>query len=171
MPLDGRRIVAFYEGSAPDDRGRSIGDVLRFDDGALEYVHDFIQWLFPLRDRSGANPDAPCLDDAAVAAFRARPALRASLRRSLDRMLSFYGLRLDGDGIVRAPDFGAHRQWLTPGNHNHLRLTRMLLSLRTLGLEAEARALYRCLSDIAANEGGVTGTTLRYWQDAVERML
>jgi len=61
-----RRLVAFSEGSAPDDRGRFIGDVLRFDDEKLEDVHDFIQWLFPLPERSGANPLAPILDDAAT---------------------------------------------------------------------------------------------------------
>ncbi len=38
MSEDGRRVVAFYEGSAPDDRGRFHEDVLRFDDEKLEYV-------------------------------------------------------------------------------------------------------------------------------------
>jgi len=66
---DGRRIVAFYEGSGRDDRGRSLDDLLGFGDAALECTHDFIQWLFPLRERSGANPAAPRLDDATVAAF------------------------------------------------------------------------------------------------------
>jgi hypothetical protein len=140
--------------------------VLRFDDAALERVHDFIQWLFPLRERSGANPDAPRLDDAAITAFRVRPELRANLRRSLDRMLSFYGLTWAGDRIERSPAFGARRQWLTPGNHNHLRLTRMLISLRALGLEAEAQALYRCLREIARDAGGVTATTLQHWDAA-----
>lgn len=169
MDSEGRRIVEFYAQTAPDDRGRFLADVLRFDDAKLEYVHDFIQWLFPLRERSGANPGAPRLDDASVAAFRARTELQAALRRSLDRMLSFYGLSWDGDTIVRAHAFAAHRQWLTPGNHNHLRLTRMLISLRTLGLESQAQALYRCLRDIAQTEGGVTAVTLRYWDEAVTR--
>jgi hypothetical protein len=149
----GRRIVAFYEGSGRDDRGRSLEDVLRFDDGALEYTHDFIQWLFPLRDRSGANPTAPRLDDPTVAAFRARPELRAALRRSYDRMLAFYK---------------ADPGWITPGNHNHLRLTRMILSLRTLGLDAEAQELFRFITEASAR-GGVTNETLRYWREAATR--
>jgi hypothetical protein len=148
----GRRIVAFYEGSGADDRGRSLEDVLRFEDGALEYTHDFIQWLFPLRERSGANPSAPVLDDAAVAAFHARPELRSALRRAYGRMLAFYKADLT---------------WLTPGNHNHLRLTRMLVSLRTLGLDFEARELYEWITGLAGRHGGVTETTLRYWYDAM----
>lgn len=148
---DGRRIVAFYEGSGRDDRGRSLDDVLSFDDAALEYTHDFVQWLFPLRERSGANPTAPRLDDAAVAAFHERPELRANLQRAYDRMLAFY----------RSSD-----QWLTPGNHNHLRLTRMMISLRTLGLAADARELYDYVTGVAAQRGGVTNETLRYWREA-----
>lgn len=148
----GRRIVAFYEGTGRDDRGRSLDDVLRFVDASLERIHDFIQWLFPLRERSGANPTAPRLDDDAIAAFHLRPELRANLRRSYERMLAFY-----------KADLG----WLTPGDHNHLRLTRMMISLRTLGLEDEARQLYDYVTALAAKRNGVTPDTLRYWRDAM----
>lgn len=148
----GRRIVAFYEGTGRDDRGRTLDDVLRFDDASLEYTHDFIQWLFPLRERSGANPGAPRLDDATVAAFRSRTELRAALRRSYDRMLAFY-----------KADLG----WLTLGNHNHLRLTRMMLSLRALGLESEAQELYGYVTELASQRGGVSDDTLRYWRAAI----
>lgn len=124
-----------------------------FDDATLEYTHDFIQWLFPLRERSGANPTAPRLDDATVEAFRSRPELRANLRRSYDRMLAFYKADL---------------RWLTPGDHNHLRLTRMMISLRTLGLEEEARELFDYVTGLAAQRGGVAADTLRYWRDALQ---
>jgi len=141
----GLRIVAFYEGNGPDDRGRSLDEILQFDDDALERVHDFIQWLFPMRERSGANPTAPRLDPAAIEAFRTRPQLHSALLRSLDRMLSFYGLAWAGDAIVRGSTFVKRSMWLTPGNHNHLRLTRILISLRVLGEEEAAQALFRCL--------------------------
>ena len=167
MTDEGRRIVAFYEGRAPDDRGRFHEQILRFDDAQLECVHDFIQWLFPLRDRSGANPSAPRLDDGAVQAFADRPELRAALGRSLGRMMAFYGLTWECREVVRAADFEKHRHWLTPENHNHLRLTRMLISLKTLGLRDEAAALYRGLTAIAAeNPGSVSARTLRFWQEA-----
>ncbi|MBV8435795.1 MAG: hypothetical protein JO029_16050 [Candidatus Eremiobacteraeota bacterium] len=159
--------MAFYEGAAPDDRGRFLHDIVAFDDAALEYTHDFIQWLFPLRERSGANPDAPVLDDATVAAFASRSELRAALHRSLDRMLAFYGLAWNADRIVVSANFDARRGWLTPGNHNHLRLTRMMVSLRTLGLTVQSVALHRCLTELAQTEGGVTAATLRYWDAAV----
>jgi hypothetical protein len=102
---EGQRIVAFYEGNAPDDCGRLHRDILQFDDDRLEDVHDFIQWIFPLLERSGASPSAPVLDRAAIEAFRSRPELRAALRRSFDRMLAFYGFGWSGDRIVKAPAF------------------------------------------------------------------
>jgi hypothetical protein len=167
VSVEGRQIVAFFQGAAPDDRGRFFDDVLRFDDEALEGTHDFIQWLFPLRVRSGANPGAPCLDDDAVAAFALSPQLRVALKRALERMLGFYGLGWDGDRIVPGAAFAERSQWLTLGNHNHLRLTRILISLRTLGLEREAQALLECLLVIAATQRhAISDTTLGYWRSA-----
>ncbi len=168
---EGRRIIAFYEGSGTDDRGRFLDDILAFNDKALESTHDYIQWLFPTVQRSAANPQAPCLDDTAIQAFRRSASLRARLRQSLDRMLLFYGLAWDGSAIVAAPSFTEHDGWLTPGNHNHLRLTRMLASLCSLGEKEIARTLFRCLrriveDDTAAGRRRVSAQTLEFWGQA-----
>lgn len=169
---DGRRIVAFYEGSAPDDRGRSLDDILCFDDEQLENVHDFIQWLFPTPERSGANPSAPVLDDAAIEAFRTRPELRTALRGSLDRLLAFYGFEWQGDRIVRSASFPERsRNWLHDGNHNHLRLTRILRSLSVLGESQAARAMFDALSQIYEDEHRsgrkrISDRSFRFWENA-----
>lgn len=171
---EGRRIVAFYEGNAPDDRGRRLEDILRFDDEKLEYTHDFIQWIFPLPERSGANPSAPVLDEAAIGEFRARAELRAALRRSLDRMLAFYGFSWSGDRIAKAPSFSEQsRNWLHCGNHNHLRFTRILRSLCVLGEPQAARALFEMLSAIyheehRAGHNSIARPSFEFWQSAVE---
>lgn len=169
---EGSRIIAFYEGRAPDDRGRFLDDILRFDDQQLERVHDFIQWVFPLPERSAANPSAPILDRCAIEQFRARRELRAALRRSLDRMLVFYGLRWSDERIVQSDHFGERSGWLTPGNHNHLRLTRMMRSLHLLAERDAARALFDALSDIYQEErrtgrNRISETTFQYWKGAV----
>jgi hypothetical protein len=168
---EGLRILAFYEGRASDDRGRFRDEILRFDDRQLEEIHDFIQWLFPLPERSGANPSAPRLDDAAIAAFRARPELREALRRSLDRMLTFYGLEWSGERIVEGPFFPGQSNWLHPGNHNHLRLTRILRSLRLLGEAQAAQTLFDVLSDIYREErrtgrNRISRRSFQFWKSA-----
>lgn len=164
-------IVSLYQGGA-DASGRTLAGVLAWDDGRLEAVHDYIQWVFPTRQPSGVNPSAPLVTDATVRAFERDAALRDRLRQALDRMLVFYGLRWNGDRVqIDESRFPARvRVWLRPGNHNHLRLTRIMESLSSLGLAGEARAFQRCLlEDICTGPGAssVSPRTVEYWRRAI----
>jgi opioid growth factor receptor-like protein len=163
-------IVAFYQGGR-DAGGRTVAAILSWDDERLEAVHDYIQWLFPLREPSGVNPFAPLITGATVAAFADDVVLRDRLRLAFDRMLSFYGLRRAGARIEIDPDrFPARsRVWLHAGNHNHLRLTRIMTSLATLGLRDDALALQRCLLEDVTATGSpalVSLRTLDFWRRA-----
>jgi hypothetical protein len=89
-------IILFYSGRQPDDRGRYLDDIQKWSDDRLESVHDFIQWMFPLREPSGVNPTAPVLDAATIAEFRSRPDVQEKLRASFTRMLKFYGMETAG---------------------------------------------------------------------------
>lgn len=40
--------------------------------------------------------------------------------------------------------------WRVEKNHNHLRITRMIKSLRLVGLESEAQAFYLTMKDVEA---------------------
>lgn len=161
-------LVAFYRDGAPDDRGRTFEQILSWDDDRLEAVHDFIQWLFPLPERSGANPDAPVLHAGTIQAFRASAEMRDRLRRAFERMLRFYGLRATGEQVERAESFRDRAQnWLWPGNHNHLRLTRILRSTLLLGLEADSAALFRALNGIYREyPDRISSRTHAFWSDA-----
>jgi hypothetical protein len=170
--VTGDPIVSFYSGGR-DDRGRTLEQIRGWSDDRLEAVHDYIQWMFPTIRPSAVNPSAPLVSRTTIQAFEADPALGERLRGSLDRMLVFYGLRrgVDAVGSVRIDideaRFGAcAANWLHRGNHNHLRLTRMMESLSALGLHEDARALRRCLvTDVyeGPGRGRVTPETYRYW--------
>lgn len=167
-------IVSFYSGGT-DDRGRTLERILEWRDEDLEAVHDYIQWVFPTAAPSAVNPSAPLVSDATRAEFDARPELRAALRESFERMLTFYGFRRTGDNsqvrvdIDKSSFADRARIWLHPGNHNHLRLTRIMQSLAALGLFPEAEALQRCLTDVYKGAGRtrITNDTYRYWMDAL----
>ncbi len=161
-------LIGFYRDGAQDDCGRTLAEVVAWPDDRLEDVHDFIQWLFPLPERSGANPAAPVLDRATIEAFHATQEIRERLRQSFLRMLRFYGLQWAENSVERAPNFPARAQnWLRPMNHNHLRLTRMLRSLRLLGLATESAALFGALDAINREfPGRITERTLAFWRDA-----
>ncbi|MGX7704206.1 opioid growth factor receptor-related protein [Methylobacterium sp. Gmos1] len=147
-------IHAFLTGSGHDGRGRSLATVLAFDDDHIEGVHDFIQWLFPLAEASRAVPGAPVLGAAEAEAIRADPAARAGLLAARDRMLRFYA----GTG-----------RWLTAFDHNHLRITRILTSLRDLVGPDEARAFHeRIVALVRAAGSPVNPESLEYWRRATE---
>jgi Opioid growth factor receptor (OGFr) conserved region len=133
-------------------------------------VHDFIQWLFPLPERSGANPAAPVLDEDAIQAFRNSAEMQERLRRAFLRMLRFYALIWSDGRVARAANFDDRAgNWLWPGNHNHLRLTRMLRSMKLLGLEAESTALFDALEEINVSfPGRITPRTIAFWHNAVK---
>ncbi len=69
MAHDADKLTRFFSGGT-DDQGRSFDEILGWDDARLEMVHDYIQWIFPLPERSGANPSAPVLDAGSIAAIR-----------------------------------------------------------------------------------------------------
>lgn len=166
-------IVAFYLGVSTDSSGRRIEDIWMWDNCRLERSHDYIQWLFPLCERSRFNPEAPTLSVETIKAFRKNDELSIRLSTSLDVMLKFYGLKsmFIADGtmkISRASDFNIRsREWLNPGNHNYLRITRILKSLHILGLSYLAHALFTCLDEIYHKHSSEIGAeTFSYWKAA-----
>ncbi|KAI0475557.1 hypothetical protein GGR56DRAFT_646404, partial [Xylariaceae sp. FL0804] len=66
------------------------------------------------------------------------------------------------------------KRWVCPVDHNHLRITRMLRSLRVLGLRAEAAAFFAALRRVydasTAAEGGwgdgISGRSMGFWERA-----
>ncbi len=170
MPDD---IVRFFSGGE-DSEGRTLDEILAWDDDRLEDVHDYIQWIFPTRRPSGVNPLAPLVTDDTIRAFAADSRLRDGVARAFARMLRFYGLRAHADRVeIDDARFPARsRVWLTPGNHNHLRLTRIMESLSTLGEHAPALALQRCLREDICDgpgRGRVLPRTIEFWSRAVSR--
>lgn len=170
------KILAFYLGQQPDSQGRAIEDIWSWDYQKLESVHNYIQWLFPLREKSRFNSSAPTLNDEVIKAFRTSEELRSRLFKSLKVMLAFYGLECrEGENaeIVIAKSekyFLKKRQWIEKFNHNYLRLTRILTSLTELGLKKYALALFKCLDDIYNEDQKSIGLeTYTYWKNAVNR--
>lgn len=164
------RLLAFYYGSHPDSHGRMLAEILKQDDHWLEVCHNYIQWLFPTREFSRVTPDAPVLDKTTMEAFQTDELLRGHLRAALIRILSFYGLKLTGTGIVKGPNWAARKSnWFTENTHNSLRITRILKSLTALGLRNEAIFFQTTLAELCASEPdcGIDGTAMQFWREAV----
>ncbi|KAK4691809.1 homocitrate synthase, partial [Lecanoromycetidae sp. Uapishka_2] len=168
-------FVRFYDENtlARDARGRNLHDILRYKDEELEYHHDYIQILFPLPEGSPFNPSAPIINRATFEAFGSRKELRDQVRLAFRRMLKFYGLSIAPDGglILDKNWDKASRNWVKGFNHNHLRITRIIRSLRVLGLETDAVSFFQALAKVCEDSGKISGRSLTFWTRAAKRPL
>ena len=110
-------LVYFLTGTSPDHQGRYLRDIWDFDDKTIEHTHDFIQWMFPLTEKSSSVPGVPTLSTADIEAIRTSEVARANLERSARWYL----------GFLQRND-----HWIKPYDHNHLRITRVIKSARLL---------------------------------------
>lgn len=170
------QLVAFLSGEGPDDQRRMISDIIGWSDHQLETCHDYIQWVFPNRVASRFNPGAPTLDNEVVAAIKSCDAAVANIRQMLFRMYSFYEFEVrqftDGGYQLKLGDTGRPPRWVRPGNHNFLRLTRILLALREFGLQDELDTLADILDLIGRRYHSIIGDqTFKYWRDISEHQF
>ena len=97
-------------------------------------------------------PGSPVLGPADILALRASPAAQENLARAARRMLLFY------EGTA---------WWRRPSDHNHLRITRIIRSLRLLAGEEAAEAFRGRIFELVETSGApVNATSLRYWREA-----
>ena len=80
-----------------------IQDIWDFDDKTIEHTHDFIQWMFPLTEKS-SSVRVPTLSTADIEAIRTSEVARANLERSARWYL----------GFLQRND-----HWIKPYDHNH----------------------------------------------------
>nr|OQO19574.1 hypothetical protein B0A51_15091 [Rachicladosporium sp. CCFEE 5018] len=161
---------------SPDPSNRTLPQILAWPDTRLESSHDYIQLLFPLPEHS-AFASVPIVTQQIAEAFAASDELRVELGRAFGRMMVFYGLKVivssTGTTVVTATErvHTSPSRWLSRFNHNHLRITRIIRSLRVLGCGDEAAAFWRFLLESDDVKKAVSARSLMYWKRAAEREL
>lgn len=161
-------LIAFYSGEGTDHRGRTFNGILAFSNTELESCHDYIQWLFPLRDPSPYNPEAPVVTPEVVQVFRDSHELQQRLHKALLRMMHFYSMVLketpQGFELL-LPANPQTLHWMTADNHNHRRLSRILASLKIMGLDAHVTALWQGLQKLAVQyPQAISSATVTHWR-------
>ena len=116
-------IIAFLGGVGPDSHGRLLNDIWVFSDTEIERTHNFIQWLFPLVEPSLTVPGSPTLTSADAVALRLSVTAKTSIVKSSDWYTAF---------------LSRNSHWKAKYDHNHLRITRAIKSLRLLVSDNEA---------------------------------
>ncbi|MBU6290868.1 MAG: hypothetical protein KGN40_02790 [Burkholderiales bacterium] len=143
------RLVAFLEGSGTDSQGRGLSDIWQFDDDTIDFTHDFIQWMFPLREASGSNFTAPTLLASEIETIRSSLQCLRNLEESTKWMLSFFN---------RTEVFFYYT------NHNHLRVTRIIKSLRLLHSDLLADKFKQEVLDMVQSRAArINPVTVAFW--------
>ncbi|KAH6673150.1 opioid growth factor receptor conserved region-domain-containing protein [Halenospora varia] len=171
--LSAKDLLAFYAGTGTDRRGRSLSQILSWNASNLERYHDYIQTLFPLPERSAVDWHAPIIDAQVFKAFRERDDLKENLEKAFKKIMWFYGFeveRVENKLVVdKGPDFNSNpKVWNHRYDHNHLRISRIIRSLRVLGLEEEAQGFWAALSKYS---NGPNSRSREYWRRAAQRAL
>jgi hypothetical protein len=145
-------ILRFLEGSGSDLAGRTISEIFAFGPGDLETHHDFIQWLFPLAEPSSAVPDSPVLSHFDIVSIKSSPLAQRNLLQASEPMSAFYR---------------GTEHWMTPSDHNHLRITRIIKSLRLLvGSSAATSFRDRILDSIERSHAPINQKSRGLWMKA-----
>ena len=91
--------------------------LLQQTDQQAERTHDYIQWLFPLDEPSRSINGVPVLTELEIDEIRQSSLAQINLAKSARWFLGF---------------LERNDHWITKYNHNHLRITRVIKSLRLL---------------------------------------
>ena len=143
-------LVDFLNGTGPDHKGRYLRDIWDFDDKAIEQTHDFIQWMFPLTEKSMSVPGVPTLSTEDVKAIRTSEVARANLEKSSQWYLDF----------LRRND-----HWIKSYDHNHLRITRVMKSISLLISKDLATSLLNSIYEIAEDRVSIIGKdAICFWK-------
>eukprot|EP01080_Neovahlkampfia_damariscottae_P009004 gene9004-1103_t len=145
-----------------------------FDFQRLEYSHGYIQWLFPLFEGHGVNPQAYALTSEECEIFKNSKELQEKLFISFEMMMNFYGIKLNKDNLEmsRNEDWILHYENLEHNPHNFLRITRILKSIGFLGLSEFKKPFLKFVSDEIFSKYELTSckhSFVNFWLPTLEK--
>jgi hypothetical protein len=161
MVTDTDTIFDFLILNGKDNQGRRYVDYFAFSDNELEINHDYIQWMFPLHEASKFNAECPVLSPETTKKVTEYLNLNLRLETAVGRMSCFYGIGNHFNLDIQKNHF--HN-----GNHNLLRITRIIRSLRLLEREDLAKQFY---DDVMVGtmlaQPEISAITRQYWIKAL----
>jgi len=117
------RILAFLKGDGEDDKGRDRAHFWTLPDQELDQTRNFFQWVFPLQETVEKVTKPRLLSDSDIQAIKASLEARITINKASHWYCYF---------------LSSNESWLSQTNRNHLRITRVIKSLRLLLSDAHA---------------------------------
>jgi hypothetical protein len=139
-------MVWFLEGKIEGPEDLTLADLWAMTDKEIEYDHDSLQWIFPLRTPSVHSLLAPVLEPGEIDDIQASVRAKKNLVKSAHWFLGF---------------LQRNHYWTKPKDHNQKRIGRVIECLKLLVSDEEAdnfrNSVLEILGDDAANISGVVG--------------
>ena len=145
-------ILNFLIGNQEDSSNRCIQDIWEMNDREIENTHNFIQWIFPLSERSEAVPNSPIVSEEEIYQIKNSELAQNNIKKSSDWFLGF---------------LERNKYWICYSNHNHLRITRAIKSLRLIHSNKEAEKFKTDIFNlIEGNEDKISSISIEFWKNS-----
>ena len=144
----------FLTNIEPDFKNRFLNDIWNFTDEDIEHTHDFIQLLFPLNEQSESVFHGYYLNTkSSIINIKSNDLAKSNIVTSSKWFLSF---------------LERNTHWRRRHDHNYLRITRIIKSLRLLVSDEEANKFYESFIELIDESlrSKINLTTLSYWENA-----
>ena len=138
----------FHDANAPLADGLRRKELLSISNEDFESKHGFIQWAFPTPESSNQVSDAPVLDLETAVWLAEKPEFSTFLEAMTVRFLEFLSV---------------NDHWKQRYNHNHLRISRAIQSLRLLHSWELADWFYNRVKEFAGDSFPLMEEANRYW--------
>jgi len=139
----------FYRNESPTPEGLMFSDFTWYDYQKMEADHAWVQWILPTKEPSAFNPDSPLLTDEDITLFKSDPVLIENYLFAVYHVMDFFDMvTMQGEACWKFYDNRApKRWWLESFNHNFLRMTRLLTSLKFMGYDDLAKSIFHLLEE------------------------
>ena len=149
-------LLEFLSAEGNDPNGRHIANFVAANDDELENTHELFQWVFPLQEPSKATPNSPILSKEDLDIIHGNREINREVTISLNHACNRYLRFLE-----------SRRSWLTHHDHNHLRITRIIKSLRLIMGDRWAERFKMQALEIAGKDISDVGEIAKqHWSDA-----
>lgn len=155
-------LMKFFRNEEPNSEGCKLEDILQYSFSKMECQHNFIQWIFPTKERSQYNSTAPLIIDSFKNEFQDDPLAKRYFCESCQLYLNHIGFSCVRGDIVCSPNPFIFYQL---PSHNLLRITRVLNSLNQIGNTECSGKLYKALiTEVERHPLKVNQTTVDFWK-------
>lgn len=142
------KLKLFHDANAPVANGHTRDNLLRISDDEFESNHGFIQWAFPTNERSYHNFSAPVLDLTSAKWLAEQHSFVTFLEDMTAHFLGF---------------LKRNKHWVKDYDHNHLRISRAINSLRLLHSYELAAWFYERVLEFAGNADEIMPKAAQIW--------